>query len=148
MAYFFWITLNSNSVACFSAAPCRCDCERRLRLDAEDCKSQLLSKIAFDADVHQQRVNDLEQRLANQQSIVEALNEKLKASGSNDGKEAMTNLIHRLREQMAAEFDKYRQGMIVAGGSGRMGADKVYHSWVRYECNLIFNPMGLTRFVS
>ena len=65
--------------------------------------------MAFDADVHQQRVDDLEHRLANQQSIVEELNEKLKSSASNDGKEAMTSLIHRLREQMAAEFDRYRQ---------------------------------------
>jgi len=87
---------------------CRCDCERRLRLDAEDCKSQLVSKLSFDADVHQQRVNDIEQRLANQQRIVDSLNDKLKASAGNDDKEAMTSLIHRLREQMAAEFDKYR----------------------------------------
>ena len=87
---------------------CRCDCERRLRLDAENCKTQLLSKVAFDADVHEQRVHDLEQRLANQQSIVETLNDKLKSSTSGDGKEAMTSLIHRLREQMAAEFEKYR----------------------------------------
>ena len=86
----------------------RSDCERRLRLDAEDCKSQLLAKITFDADVYAQRVNDLEQRLVNQQSIVEALNDKLKASASNNAKEGMTSLIHRLREQMAAEFDKYR----------------------------------------
>jgi len=92
----------------------RSDCERRLRLDAEDCKSQLLSKISFDSDVHQQRVNDLEERLSNQQSIVEELNEKLKSSASNDGREAMTSLIHRLREQMAAEFDKYRQDIVTA----------------------------------
>jgi len=86
----------------------RCDCERRLRHDAEDSKSQLLSKIAFDADVHEQRVCDLEQRLANHQDIVETLNEKLRTAASSDGKEAMTSVVHRLREQMAAEFDKYR----------------------------------------
>jgi len=88
------------------------DCEHRLRVDAEDCKAQLLCKVAFDADVHEQRVNDLEQRLANHQRIVEALNEKLKGSASNDGKEAMTSMIHRLREQMAAEFDKYRRATL------------------------------------
>jgi len=64
--------------------------------------------MAFDSEVHEQRVADLEGRLANQQNIIEALNEKLRASGGSDGKEATTSLIHRLREQMAAEFDKYR----------------------------------------
>ena len=97
---------------------CRADCEHRLRVDAEDCKAQLLCKIAFDADVHEQRVSDLEQRLTNQQRIVEALNEKLKASASNDGKEAMTSMIHRLREQMAAEFDKYRRATLCNLDSG------------------------------
>jgi len=93
-----------------------CDSERRLRHDAEDCKAQLTSKLAFDADVHQQRVGDLEQRLANQQSIVEALNDQLRMSTSNDGKEAMTNVVLRLREQMAAEFDKYRYTTRPASG--------------------------------
>ena len=91
----------------------RADCEHRLRVDAEDSKAQLLCKIAFDADVHEQRVNDLEQRLANHQRIVEVLNEKLKGSASNDSKEAMTSMIHRLREQMAAEFDKYRRATLL-----------------------------------
>ena len=85
-----------------------CDCERHLRHDAENCKSQLLSKLEFDADVHHQRVSDLEQRLCNQQRIVEELSEQLKSSTTSDGKDMMTNLINRLREQMAAEFDKYR----------------------------------------
>ena len=67
-----------------------------------------MSKLSFDADVHQQRVSDLEQRLANQQNMVEALNDQLSKSNSSDGNEPMTNIINRLREQMAAEFDKYR----------------------------------------
>jgi len=53
-------------------------------------------------------VNDLEERLANQQRIVEALNDQLKAAASGDGKEPMTSVIRRMREQMAAEFERYR----------------------------------------
>ena len=87
---------------------CRCDAERRLRHDADNCRSQLQSKLEFDADVHSQRVGDLEQRLATQQAVVEQLNERLTASRTSGNHEPTSNVINRVREQMAAEFDKYR----------------------------------------
>jgi len=53
-------------------------------------------------------MRDVEQRLSNAYKLIEELNEKLRRAGSSSGRSTVAQMLQKLREQLNAEFERYR----------------------------------------